>query len=226
MSVHALERMIAGVQISDGWVRISTDAALRQLVILGSWIVPNDDAGEPRGEKRSLRAAIRKARLSQTERMDVIVDLREAEQARLDILFDELQPVFDEMPDNYDQFECALVPGDPPRLWIDMLTYVVMASDKRTYRLVKDVRDGRRVLQETTDKSAMADHVTDYLAHRVIERERALESEVHNDIDEPEEPPVEIYRGYSGMAVFLSLMCGVFLGMLGLFLIGALVTIP
>lgn len=168
-----------------------------------------------------MRAAIRKAKLSQADRADVIVDLREAEQARLELLFDELQPVFDEMPDNFEQFECALVPGDPPRLWIDMLVYVVMGPDKRSYRMVKDLRDGRRVLQETQDVAEIADYVTDYLAHRIVERERALESDAETVIGQKLQKP-----GYSGAAIFLSLLCGFLLGVLALFVLGWIVSSP
>jgi hypothetical protein len=175
---------------------------------------------QPETQERSLRVAIRKARLSQAQRSDVIVDLREAEQARLELLFDELQPVFDEIPDGVEQFECAMVPGDPPRLWVDMLVYVMMGPDKRTYRLIKDLRDGRQVMKETQTVSEMADAVTDYLAHRIIERERALES------DRPSATGKKVRRRYSGMAVFLTFSCGFLLGVLCLFILGALLAQP
>lgn len=178
------------------------------------------EIGEQGKDVRSLRAAIRKARLSQADRTDVIVDLREAEQARLDLLLDELQSVFDEMPERYDQFECALVPGDPARLWIDMLGYVVMGADKRTYRLIKEARDGRHVLHETLDVGDMANHVTDYIAHRIIEVERALESDKPQVAMSDNPKP----QGYSGLAVFLSFGCGALLGILALFLFGVLLT--
>ena len=175
---------------------------------------------QPEGTDRSLKSAIRKARLSQAERSDVIVDLREAEQARLELLFDELEPVFDEIPDNLEQFECAMVPGDPPRLWIDMLVYVVMGPDKRTYRLIKDLRDGRQVLQESRELAEMADAVTDYVAHRIIDRERALES----DLPAGHRPAVG--RKYSGLAIFLTFVCGFLLGVLSLFVAGVFLAQP
>lgn len=183
----------------------------------------SQDDIEVGGEARSLRLALRKARLSQADRIGVIVDLREAELARLELLFDELRPVFDEMPEQYDQFECALVPGDTPRLWLDMLAYVAMGADKRTYRLVKDRREGRHVLFESVDASDMADHVTEYLAHKIIERERALES-----VDVPDAVPTEVptQKSYGGMAVFLSLVCGFLLGVLALFIVGVVMTTP
>lgn len=205
-----------------GGISLWPDSVVPGFGFGGEMSVQEEDIA-PEGDARSLRGAIRKARLSQADRIDVIVDLREAELARLELLFDELQPVFDEMPEQYDQFECALVPGDTPRLWLDMLAYVAMGADKRTYRLVKDRREGRHVLHECADVSDMADHVTEYLAHKVIERERALES-----IDLPEAAPavVTTQKSYSGRAVFLSLACGFFLGAAALFIFGVIITAP
>ena len=53
---------------------------------------------------RSLTDALRKVRLAETERTDVVVELREAERARLDMLADELKGVFTEIPAENDQF--------------------------------------------------------------------------------------------------------------------------
>lgn len=197
----------------------------------------NASSSAPAADTPSLRAALRKARLAQAERTDVIVELREAELTRLELLHDALRPVFDEIPEKLDQFECALVPGDPPRLWLDMLAYVAMGSDKRTYRLIKDMRDGRKVLQETGNASEMADHVTDYLAHRIIERERALESDMaarrqdERDEDGGENAPENqddnaTRRGFSGIAVALSLVLGMVVGAAALFAYGILATAP
>ena len=52
-----------------------------------------------------------------------------------------------------------------------------MARDKRTYRFLKDTRLGRVVLAESQDVEDVADSVTHYLAERIIEREKAMESD-------------------------------------------------
>jgi hypothetical protein len=49
--------------------------------------------------------------------------------------------------------------------------------DRRTYRFLKDTRIGRTVILETADAGDMADCVTNYVAERIIERERALEGD-------------------------------------------------
>jgi hypothetical protein len=53
----------------------------------------------------------------------------------------------------------------------------VIGRDRRTYRFVKDTRIGRVVIGETTDLTRIADLVTDYLAERLVEHERALETD-------------------------------------------------
>lgn len=182
-----------------------------------------NEQGKKEEPRRSLKDAVRRARLSEAERSDVIVELRGAERARLELLHEELVPVFEDLPEA-DQFECALVPGDPPRLWIDMLAYVMMGPDKRTYRFVKDTRHGRQVMQETPEVSEMADSVTDYIAHRVIERERALES----DESAPARIPVvgAARRGSRALAVILAFLFGLVTGAFVLFVVGALLAAP
>lgn len=123
---------------------------------------------------RSLKSALSKARLVQAERNDAVADLRAAEKARLDMLADEVAPVFNEIPNGYD-FEGVVSAGTRPRLWVDMLSFVAMAEDKRTYRFMKDTRLGRELIFESEDMSQVADQITEYLAHRVIERDRALD---------------------------------------------------
>jgi hypothetical protein len=130
-----------------------------------------------RGNVRSLTDALRRARIADADRTDVIVEMREAERARLDMLADELRGVFAELPPDDEQFVNAVVPGNPPRLWIDATSFVVLGRDRRTYRFLKDTRLGRTVILETESLDDMADCITDYVAERVIERERALEGD-------------------------------------------------
>ena len=52
-----------------------------------------------------------------------------------------------------------------------------MANDRRTYRFVKDSRVGRVVLAESSDMQSMAGSVAEYVAEKVLERERTFEGE-------------------------------------------------
>jgi hypothetical protein len=137
----------------------------------------SDTGDEGTGKVRSLRDTIRKVRTAEAERSDVVVELRDAERARLELLADELRGVFAEVPDDNDQFIFTVAAGTPPRLWIDMTAFVVMARDRRTYRFLKDTRIGRTVVLETAKLEDIADTITHYVAERIIERERSLEGD-------------------------------------------------
>jgi hypothetical protein len=126
---------------------------------------------------RSLTDAIRRVRTAEAERSDVVVELRDAERARLEMLADELKGVFADVPAENEQFLFMVAPGTPPRLWIDMTAFVAMGTDRRTYRFLKDTRLGRTIILETPNIGDMADTVTHYVAERIIERERAIEGD-------------------------------------------------
>jgi hypothetical protein len=121
-----------------------------------------------------LRDAVREARIEAAERTGVVVDLRDAELARLELLNDELEPLFKEIPAEVELFDRAISRGDTPRLWFDTVTHVHMGRDKRQYRLVQDTRYGRRVLEESYELPETVEAVTKYVARRLVERERAL----------------------------------------------------
>jgi hypothetical protein len=126
---------------------------------------------------RNLTDAIRRVRTAEAERSDVVVELRDAERARLEMLADALKGVFAEVPAEDEQFVFTVAPGTPPRLWIDLTAFVTMGRDRRSYRFVKDTRLGRTVILETAGLDDMADTVTHYVAERIIERERAIEGD-------------------------------------------------
>ncbi len=121
-----------------------------------------------------LRDALREARIEAAERTGVVVDLRDAEIARLELLNDELDPVFAEVPAGVDLFDRGISRGDTPRLWIDAIAHIEMGRDKRLYRFVQDSRFGRVVLAESPAGRDIVEAVTRYIARRLIERERAL----------------------------------------------------
>jgi hypothetical protein len=121
-----------------------------------------------------LREALRQARIEAADRTGVVVDLRDAELARLEILNEALDPLFREIPDQIDLFDRGISQGETPRLWLDVVAHVAMGRDKRQYRFVQDTRNGRIVLAESHDVAAIVQAVTDYVARRMVERERAF----------------------------------------------------
>jgi hypothetical protein len=132
----------------------------------------NDLAGKPSPVR--LRDALRKARIEAADRIGVVVDLRDAEVARLEILHEALDSLFSEIPPGVDLFDRGISQGDTPRLWIDSVAHIAMGRDKRIYRFTQDTRFGRIVIAESHDVPVMVDAVTDYIARRLIEREHAM----------------------------------------------------
>jgi len=114
-----------------------------------------------------------------------VVDLRDAELARLEILNEALDPLFAQVPDSVDLFDRGISQGETPRLWVDVVAHVVMGRDKRIYRFVQDTRYGRKVLAESHDVPAIVEAVTDYVARRMVEREQAL---TETPVAEPAKP--------------------------------------
>ena len=131
------------------------------------------DPGEPPSPER-LKEALRKARVDQAERTGVVVDLHDAEVARLELLNEALDPLFEEIPAAIDLFDRGISRGETPRLWIDAIAHIGMGRDKRLYRFLQETRYGRKVLAESLNVAEMADAITKYVAQRMIERERAL----------------------------------------------------
>ncbi len=122
----------------------------------------------------ALKAAMREARIEAAERSAVVVDLRDAEVVRLELLDEALAPVFADIPKTVELFDRGISHGDVPRLWIDVIAHVEMGRDKRQYRFVQDTRYGRAVLAESYEVPEMVQAVTRYVARRLVERERAL----------------------------------------------------
>ncbi len=68
----------------------------------------------------------------------------------------------------------AVSPGERPRLFIDQIGFVELAHDQRTYRFLQDTRHGRIKICENDKLDAVVEAITAYIAHRLIEREKAL----------------------------------------------------
>jgi hypothetical protein len=138
-------------------------------------VEPERKPEEPQPQR--LTDAIRRAKLENAERSSVVVDLRDAELTRLELLNEALDPLFAEIPAEIELFDRGISKGETPRLWIDQVAHVVMGRDKRIYRFVLDTRYGRKILEESPNAGEIVEAVTNYVARRLIERERALADE-------------------------------------------------
>ena len=143
--------------------------------------------------------ALRQARLAEAAHFDAVLALRDAKSIRLQILKDDLAVIVAATPEARETFDLALVPGDPPRLWIDLVTSVIMEPDPRTYRLVQDSQSGRDVLLETGERAEMLERLKLLMAHRIIARERQMA---------PPASTMAVPAGYSLAALILAALGG------------------
>ena len=136
------------------------------------------EPAEQKGAAASrLGEAIRDVKNAAADRDDVVVELREAQKVRLELLAAELEPVFADVPEDAG-FDFVISSGLQPRLWIDAVSYVTMGRDRRLYRFLRDTRLGRTVLAESHEMKPVADQVVRYIAERIVERERMLHGDV------------------------------------------------
>ena len=119
-----------------------------------------DNIAQLMGTKR-LADAVRQAKIAAAHRSDVVVDIREADRARLEILAEELHPIIRELDPADDYFDFTISGGSHPRLRIDGTASVMMARDRRTYRFVRETRIGRLTMAESTEPRTIADRVTE-----------------------------------------------------------------
>ena len=154
-------------------------------------------------EPGALKQAVRQARIETAERSSVVVDLRDAESARLELLNEALDPLFREIPPEIDLFDRGISHGDQPRLWIDVVAHVVMGRDKRQYRFVQDTRYGRKVLAESPEISKIVESVTHYVASRMVERARALTEDSASHAVVPRDEVRIVWRRWRWLRAFV-----------------------
>ncbi|MFN4142630.1 hypothetical protein [Aestuariivirga sp.] len=125
-----------------------------------------------RSDGEGLASALKQAREAEAAHFDAALELRDSKSLRLQLLKDELAPVIQASPEARELFDLTLVPGEPPKLWVDLISSVVMEPDHRTYRFIEDRQDRRHIVFETSDREEMAAAIRRHMAHRLVARER------------------------------------------------------
>ena len=170
-----------------------------------------------------LKAAMHQARVEAAERTSVVVDLRDAEVARLELLNEALDPLFAEIPPEVDLFDRGISRGETPRLWIDAVAHVAMGRDKRSYRFLHDSRMGRHVLAESHEIPDIVQAVTTYVARRLVERQRAL-AEDPGLLARAPPPEAAHYRRRRRWRIFGVMLFGFLIGVAALFAVALLLS--
>ncbi len=159
-----------------------------------------------RQDRDGLADALREARLAEAAHFEAALDLRDSKTLRLQILKDDILPTVQASPEAREIFDLTLLPGDPPKLWVDLTSYVVMEPDHRTYRFLQDRQDRREILFEGVDREQTAAAIRRHIAHRMVARERQMSAV----------PPPSVMPGYSSAALLLAWISGFAFGALAL----------
>jgi hypothetical protein len=117
--------------------------------------------------------ALRDARLAEAAQFDAMVNLQDARILRLQNLSEAVKAKLAGHEAADALFELNVQAGGQPRLWIDLVSGVEMEPNPRHYQLVQHRENSRHVVFESDDFSAMVDHVVQYVAHRMVTREKA-----------------------------------------------------
>ena len=125
-------------------------------------------------DHQELTKALREARLAVASKLDATLDLADARALRLDALRAELLPHVESNADARALFNLNVQAGATPKLWLDLISSVVMEPDPRTFRLLQDHNSGREMLFETTVMKEMSAYIVKYFAHRMIAHEKLV----------------------------------------------------
>ncbi len=149
---------------------------------------------------------LRSARQAEAARLDATTGLQDAKALRLGALRDAVLPALAGNEKARQLFELSVIPGVSPRLWVDLVSSVVMEPDPKHYRLVQDQADERVTLFETDQLSDMRSFLTRFLAHRMVAEERQIAAITKNRL--------KANVSYSHVDLILVWLAGVGLGIL------------
>ena len=122
----------------------------------------------------ALTMALIEARLAQAAQFDAVARVHDARTLRLEALRDSVVPELANSPHLRELVEINVQDGETPRLWIDLITYVEMEPDPKSYRLVQSSERGLETIFETRDAEQMKHYVLRQVAHRAVAVKRAI----------------------------------------------------
>ena len=158
-------------------------------------------------DRDALAGALREARQAEAAHFEATLELREAKALRLQLLKDDLMPLVQASAEARELFDLVLLPGEEPKLWVDLISFVVMEPDHRIYRFLQHRQDRREILFETPDREVMAAALRRHMAHLLVARER-------QSVSAP--APAMAISGYSASSIMLAWVAGFAFGALAL----------
>lgn len=165
-------------------------------------------------EQLEFSKALREARLASAAKLDAVLSVADARALRLETLQAELAPIIAGNSDAKALFALNVQAGETPKLWLDLISSVIMEPDPRTYRLVQDQDNRRETLFETDDLKAMSGFIVKYLAHRIVAHEKLVRG--------VSPMPEKFQKTYSAVDLIYVWITGAAVGILGLMIVGML----
>ena len=160
---------------------------------------------------------MRQARIENAERTGVVVDLRDAELARLELLNEALDPLFAELPPG----GRTVRPRHQPRRPAAAVDRRDRACRDGARQADLSLRAGRPLRPQgaeprSSEVADIVDAVTNYVARRLIERERALADNSAPILRGPRVDAVLYRKQDRGRAIRMFIL-GMIIGCAGLF---------
>ncbi len=165
-------------------------------------------------EQSQFSKALREARLASAAKLDAVLGVADARALRLDALRAELAPIISENAEAKALFDLNIQAGETPKLWLDLISSVVMEPNPRTYRLVQDQDNCRETLFESDDLKAMTAFIVKYLAHRLVAHEKLVRG--------VSPMPNSFQKSYTAVDLIYVWITGAVVGILGLMIVGML----
>lgn len=118
--------------------------------------------------------ALRQARVAEAAQLEAVMNIRDARALRLESLRDAVKTKLGSNEQAIALFDLIVQPGAKPKLWVDLISSVVMEPDPRSFRLIQDREKNSEIVFETTSEAEMVNYLTRYLAHRLVSHDKLL----------------------------------------------------
>lgn len=116
--------------------------------------------------------ALKQARLAEAAQLEAVVSLRDARSLRLLALRDALKRDLAGHDEALALFELNLQDSEKPKLWLDLISFIEMEPDPKTYRLMQDGPQGRECVFESGDARAIQEQALRHMAHRLVTHDK------------------------------------------------------